>query len=130
MNPHGAPAAGPRRPARNRADTFLRRLVGREGELARFRAAPDRPPGTVPAPALHGPGGVGRTRLPRRFAVEARRRGRHVVEVDAARTDPADSTTVRPSDRAHPPPARPRKERPPGSRTRENPQATTAIREG
>ncbi|MFJ2890258.1 AAA family ATPase [Streptomyces sp. NPDC087305] len=91
MNPHSAPA--PRRPAadapvRDREETFLRRFVGRESELARFRAALDQPPGTVPVLALHGPSGIGKTQLLRRFAVEARRRGRYVVEVDAARTGP------------------------------------------
>ncbi|UXX92178.1 ATP-binding protein [Streptomyces sp. AD2-2] len=91
MNPHSAPA--PRRPAadapvRDREETFLRRFVGRESELARFRAALDQSPGTVPVLALHGPSGIGKTQLLRRFAVEARRRGRFVVEVDAARTGP------------------------------------------
>ncbi|MEV7029126.1 AAA family ATPase [Streptomyces sp. NPDC093272] len=93
MNPHSAPAPrrqAPDAPARDREETFLRRFVGRESELARFRAALDRPPGTVPVLALHGPGGIGKTQLLRRFAVEARRQGRHVVEVDAARTDPTE----------------------------------------
>ncbi len=67
---------------------ILRRFVGRESELARFRAALDQSPGTVPVLALHGPSGIGKTQLLRRFAVEARRRGRFVVEVDAARTGP------------------------------------------
>ncbi|MFE2422756.1 AAA family ATPase [Streptomyces hokutonensis] len=90
MNPHSAPA--PRRPAtdapvRDREATFLRGFIGRENELALFRAELDRPPETVPVFALHGPSGIGKTQLLRRFAIEARRRGRDVVEVDAARTE-------------------------------------------
>ncbi|MCS0600865.1 AAA family ATPase [Streptomyces sp. LP11] len=93
MNPHSAPA--PRRPApdasvHDREETFLRRFVGRETELARFRAALDESPGTVTVLALHGPGGIGKTQLLRRFAVEARRRGRHVVAADAGRTGPTE----------------------------------------
>ncbi|MEV6512386.1 ATP-binding protein [Streptomyces sp. NPDC051642] len=93
MNPHSAPA--PRRPAtdapvRDREATFLRGFVGREDELALFRAELDQPPETVPVLALHGPCGIGKTQLLRRFAVEARRRGRDVVEVDAARTEPTE----------------------------------------
>ncbi|MEU2621523.1 ATP-binding protein [Streptomyces sp. NPDC007157] len=90
MNSHRAPASRRQDPVRDRQERFLRGFVGREDELARFRAALDQPSDTVAVLALHGPGGIGKTQLLRRFAVEARRRGREVVEVDATLTEPTE----------------------------------------
>ncbi|MFD9431109.1 ATP-binding protein [Streptomyces sp. NPDC060002] len=94
------PSAGAGAPARAWQSAFLRRFVGREDELDRFRvlleepsdpaAVPDDRTSPVAVLALHGPGGIGKTTLLRRFAVEAEQRGRHVVEVDAERTEPTE----------------------------------------
>ncbi|NGO12480.1 ATP-binding protein [Streptomyces sp. HC44] len=59
-----------------------RAFVGRETELALFRAALAETPGARPVHYLHGPGGIGKSMLLRRFAAEARSAGRPVVEVD------------------------------------------------
>ncbi len=59
-----------------------RAFVGRVGELALFRSALAGDPGSCPVHFLHGPGGIGKSTLLRRFAREARRAGRVVVEVD------------------------------------------------
>ncbi|MFI9586872.1 hypothetical protein ACIHCQ_34750 [Streptomyces sp. NPDC052236] len=58
-----------------------RAFVGRVGELALFRSALAGDPGSCPVHYLHGPGGIGKSTLLRRFAREARRAGR-AVEVD------------------------------------------------
>jgi DNA-directed RNA polymerase specialized sigma24 family protein len=63
-------------------------FVGREPQLAAFRAALA---GTGDEPVVHfrhGPGGVGKSTLLRRFADEAVKAGRRVVQVDGARIDP------------------------------------------
>ncbi|WP_328506572.1 AAA family ATPase [Streptomyces sp. NBC_00391] len=57
-------------------------FVGRTAELALFREALTDAPGACPVHYLHGPGGIGKSTLLRRFAREARRAGRPVVEVD------------------------------------------------
>lgn len=59
-----------------------RAFVGRAGELALFRGALAGAPGAFPVHYLHGPGGIGKSTLLRRFAREARRAGRQVVEAD------------------------------------------------
>lgn len=59
-----------------------RAFVGREPELVLFRAALRGGPGSALVTFLHGPGGVGKSMLLRRFAAEARMADRPVVEVD------------------------------------------------
>ncbi|MGP4047421.1 ATP-binding protein [Streptomyces sp. 2A115] len=59
-----------------------RAFAGRVAERALFRSALDRDPGSSPVLYLHGPGGIGKSALLRRFALEAREAGRLVVEVD------------------------------------------------
>ncbi|MDH6523214.1 hypothetical protein M2163_000281 [Streptomyces sp. SAI-135] len=76
--------------ARLRQNKLLRSFVGRQEELERFGAALERDTGSLVILALHGPGGIGKTALLQRFAVEARRRGLHVVEVDAGRINPTE----------------------------------------
>lgn len=71
------------RAARNK--TF----VGRSGEVDRFRAALDGAQGAGPVLYVHGPGGVGKSTLLRRFEDEARRAGRRVVWVDGHRVTPS-----------------------------------------
>jgi hypothetical protein len=58
------------------------RFVGRQAEIAVFRAALDagEPPFVVLH--IHGPGGVGKTTLLREMAREARERGRYVIRID------------------------------------------------
>ncbi|MGW6793680.1 AAA family ATPase [Streptomyces chartreusis] len=75
---------------RLRQDRLLRASTGRQEELERFRAALERHTGSPVVLALHGPGGIGKTALLQRFAVEARQRGRRVVEVDAEQIDPTE----------------------------------------
>ncbi|MCX4702615.1 ATP-binding protein [Streptomyces sp. NBC_01373] len=65
-----------------------RAFVGRAVERALFRSALDEDPGSSPVLYLQGPGGIGKSTLLRRFALEAREAGRLVVEVDG-RTVPA-----------------------------------------
>ena len=64
-----------------------RRFVGRAAELARFAALLDAAPGTadreVSLLAVHGPAGVGKTTLVRRFTDLALERGLTVVPLDA-----------------------------------------------
>ncbi|MFF9019311.1 AAA family ATPase [Streptomyces eurythermus] len=71
------------RTARNK--TF----VGRSGELDRFRAALEGVQGVGPVLYVHGPGGVGKSTLLRRFEDEARRSGRRIVWVDGHRVTPS-----------------------------------------
>ncbi|MFE9006989.1 ATP-binding protein [Streptomyces sp. NPDC007875] len=59
-----------------------RAFVGRIAELALFRTALSSAPGSRPVHYLHGPGGIGKSTLLRRFACEAHREGRPVAEVD------------------------------------------------
>ncbi|MFF3226123.1 ATP-binding protein [Nocardia suismassiliense] len=59
-----------------------RAFVGRDPELELFRAALAGTATARPVHYLHGPGGIGKSALLRRFAGEARRAGRSVVEVD------------------------------------------------
>ncbi|MGW5652752.1 ATP-binding protein [Streptomyces humi] len=69
----------------------MRRFVGRRAELEQFREMLDRPPDDVRVLALHGPGGIGKTVLLRRLALEAVQLGRHVVEVTAERVGTAEA---------------------------------------
>lgn len=64
-------------------------FVGRATELAAFRAALAGTPDSYPVWYLHGPGGVGKSMLLRRFAVLARDTGRIVVQVDCTGIDPS-----------------------------------------
>ncbi|WP_299538703.1 ATP-binding protein [uncultured Streptomyces sp.] len=66
-----------------------RAFVGRRRELALFRAALDGAPGAPAVLHVHGPGGVGKSTLLRRFADESRDAGRPVVEVNGRLTDPS-----------------------------------------
>ncbi|MCX4993516.1 ATP-binding protein [Streptomyces sp. NBC_00568] len=59
-----------------------RAFVGRQTEIALFRAALAGDPAASPVHYLHGPGGIGKSMLLRRLAQEARTAGRPVVEVD------------------------------------------------
>ncbi|MDN3025947.1 ATP-binding protein [Streptomyces sp. S.PB5] len=64
-------------------------FAGRAAELGVFRSALS---GDGKAPAVlyvHGPGGIGKSMLLRRFAAEARAAGREVVEVDGRLVEPA-----------------------------------------
>ncbi|MFE1596587.1 ATP-binding protein [Nocardia sp. NPDC058705] len=74
------------------ADTLAmgrdRAFVGRHDELAQFQAALDGGAGAHPVQYLHGPGGIGKSTLLRRFARQARQRGRSVVEVDGRTVTP------------------------------------------
>ncbi|MFD3507691.1 ATP-binding protein [Nocardia sp. NPDC058666] len=65
-----------------------RAFVGRHDELARFQAALDGAVGAYPVQFLHGPGGIGKSTLLRRFARLAQQRGRSVVEVDGRTVTP------------------------------------------
>ncbi|MFB4317764.1 ATP-binding protein [Actinomadura sp. 21ATH] len=68
-----------------------RAFVGRAEELAVFREALE---GTGGAPAViyvHGPGGVGKSTLLRRFADESRDAGRPAIEVNGRLIDPSPS---------------------------------------
>ena len=59
-----------------------RAFVGRTAERALFRSALAGEPGASPVLYLHGPGGIGKSALLRRFAAEAERSGRLVVTLD------------------------------------------------
>ncbi len=65
-----------------------RAFVGRHAELALFRTALAGDPGACTVQYLHGPGGIGKSMLLRRFAMEARAAGRPVVEVDGRTITP------------------------------------------
>ncbi len=87
-----SPASGPEAAAaaRSREETFLHRFVGREEELAAFARLLDERTDGLRVLALHGPGGIGKTTLLRRFAIEARRRDLDVLEVDAGLVEPTE----------------------------------------
>ncbi|MER8223538.1 ATP-binding protein [Streptomyces sp. NPDC094143] len=68
--------------------THDRAFVGRSAELALFRDSLAGEPGSACVLYLHGPGGVGKSTLLRRYADEAEAAGRNVIRIDA-RTVPA-----------------------------------------
>ena len=61
----------------------LRAFVGREHELAAFRAALAEPERPLTVLYLTGPGGIGKSSLLRRLAQEAQEAGREVLTIDA-----------------------------------------------
>jgi AAA ATPase-like protein len=65
-----------------------RAFVGRQAELSLFKAALTGDARACPIHYLHGPGGIGKSMLLRRFAREARLAGRTVVEVDGRTAAP------------------------------------------
>jgi DNA-directed RNA polymerase specialized sigma24 family protein len=65
-----------------------RAFVGRGEELALFRATLGAD-GSFGVLYVHGPGGIGKSALLRRFATEARAAGRRVVTVDGHTVDPS-----------------------------------------
>ncbi|WP_199439093.1 ATP-binding protein [Umezawaea beigongshangensis] len=69
-------------------ETRARAFAGRSGELAVFRAALRGDPGSSPVLFVHGPGGIGKSTLLRRFADEAEAAGRTVTHI-CARSTPA-----------------------------------------
>lgn len=65
-----------------------RAFVGRGEELALFRATLGAD-GSFGVLYVHGPGGIGKSALLRRFATEARAAGRRVATVDGHTVDPS-----------------------------------------
>ncbi|CAL9650640.1 hypothetical protein SUDANB145_06594 [Streptomyces sp. enrichment culture] len=66
-----------------------RAFIGRSHELARFRAVLTADPAAPSVLYVHGPGGVGKSALLRRYADEALASGRRVTRVDGRRIDPS-----------------------------------------
>ncbi|MDH6228285.1 MULTISPECIES: ATP-binding protein [Streptomyces] len=66
-----------------------RAFVGRREQLALFREALSGAPDAPAVLYVHGPGGVGKSTLLRRFADEGRDAGRPVVEVNGRLIDPS-----------------------------------------
>ncbi|MFF5436515.1 ATP-binding protein [Streptomyces achromogenes] len=65
-----------------------RMFTGRAAELAVFRAALTGDEGAPAVLFVHGPGGIGKSMLLRRFAAEARAVGRPVLEIDGRTVQP------------------------------------------
>jgi hypothetical protein len=65
-----------------------RAFAGRVAELGVFRAALSGGAKPVAVLYLHGPGGIGKSMLLRRFAAEARAAGRRVLEIDGRLIEP------------------------------------------
>ncbi len=65
-----------------------RAFAGRAAELGIFRSALSGDAKGLAVLYLHGPGGIGKSMLLRRFAAEARAAGREVLEVDGRITEP------------------------------------------
>ncbi|MBT2409446.1 ATP-binding protein [Streptomyces sp. ISL-12] len=65
-----------------------RGFTGRTAELAVFRAALAGDEGAPAVLFVHGPGGIGKSMLLRRFAAEARATGRPVLEIDGRTVQP------------------------------------------
>ncbi|MEV5147292.1 ATP-binding protein [Streptomyces sp. NPDC052727] len=63
-------------------------FTGRTAELAVFRAALAGDEGAPAVLFVHGPGGIGKSMLLRRFAAEARTAGRPVLEIDGRIVQP------------------------------------------
>ncbi|MFD9053512.1 AAA family ATPase [Streptomyces zaomyceticus] len=66
-----------------------RAFVGRQSQIALFKAALADAPGARPVQYLHGPGGIGKSTLLRKFASEARKAGRQTVELDGRVLSPS-----------------------------------------
>ncbi|MFD6533785.1 AAA family ATPase [Streptomyces sp. NPDC060184] len=66
-----------------------RAFVGRSHELGRFRAALTADPSAPSVLFVHGPAGVGKSTLLRRFADEALTAGRRLARVDGHHIDPS-----------------------------------------
>src|SRR5689334_7416297 len=58
-------------------------FIGRKAEIDSFRTALRHIAPSVQVISVHGPGGIGKTALLQRFALEAWKSGRKVVQVDA-----------------------------------------------
>ncbi|GGR96963.1 MULTISPECIES: ATP-binding protein [Streptomyces] len=65
-----------------------RMFTGRAAELAVFRAALTGDEGAPAVLFVHGPGGIGKSMLLRRFAAEARAMGRPVLDIDGRTVQP------------------------------------------
>ncbi|MFD0395022.1 ATP-binding protein [Streptomyces nogalater] len=65
-----------------------RMFTGRAAELAVFRAALSGDEGAPAVLFVHGPGGIGKSMLLRRFAAEARAMGRPVLDIDGRTVQP------------------------------------------
>ncbi|WP_093460144.1 AAA family ATPase [Streptomyces melanosporofaciens] len=65
-----------------------RAFVGRQTELSLLKAGWAGDAWACPTHYMHGPGGIGKSMLLRRFAREARRADRTVIEVDCRSVDP------------------------------------------
>ncbi|MCX4993600.1 ATP-binding protein [Streptomyces sp. NBC_00568] len=63
-------------------------FVGRQAELSLFKAALAGDARAFPVHYLHGPGGIGKSTLLRRFVRESRQAGREVIEVDGRTVPP------------------------------------------
>jgi hypothetical protein len=66
-----------------------RYFCGRAAELELFRSALRHGPDSFAVLFLHGPGGIGKSALLRRFADEAHAAGRRVVELDGRSVEPS-----------------------------------------
>ncbi|MEO3809182.1 ATP-binding protein [Sphaerisporangium sp. B11E5] len=66
-----------------------RAFVGRDSELSLFRRALGGAPGAPAVIYVHGPGGVGKSTLLRRFADESRDAGRVVIEINGRLAEPS-----------------------------------------
>ncbi|MFH8533982.1 AAA family ATPase [Streptomyces tendae] len=69
------------------ASARLQYFFGRQEELSLFRRCLDGSPGAPSVIVLHGPGGMGKSALLQRFAMEASAAGRPVVAIDADAID-------------------------------------------
>ncbi|MGV9356485.1 AAA family ATPase [Streptomyces misionensis] len=81
-------------------------FTGRTAELAVFRAALAGDEGAPAVLFVHGPGGIGKSMLLRRFAAEARAAGRQVLEIDGRIVQPTPEASNGRPRRLSPRPAR------------------------